>query len=224
MARRQRIVAPGAPHHVVQRGARSQAVFFADHDYAAYLDRLVAQCRIAGCAIWGYCLMPNHVHLILVPDDPDGLRAALAPTHRAHSLRINRREGWHGHLWQERFHSFVMDEPHLLSAARYVERNPVRAGLVRAPEDWRWSSARAHLQGQSDAAVDVAPLLALVPDWQGYLAIEEPPGELEALRGHVTGGRPLGSESFVERLQARAGFTFQRRKPGPKAKAKAPAA
>lgn len=224
MPRRPRLVAPGVPHHVVQRGARSRPVFFGDDDYAAYLDRLVEHCRIAGCAIWGYCLMPNHVHLILVPADPDGLRAALAPVHRAHSLRINRRQGWHGHLWQERFHSFVMDEPHLLSAARYVERNPVRAGLVHAPEDWRWSSARAHLQELSDGVTDVAPLLALVPDWQSYLDIEEPPGELETMRGHVTGGRPLGSASFVERLEARAGFTFQRHKPGPKPKAKPPAA
>ncbi len=117
-----------------------------------------------------------------------------------------------------------MDEPHLLSAARYVERNPVRAGLVRAPKDWRWSSARAHLQGQSDGVVDVAPLLALVPDWQDYIDVEEPPSELEALRGHVNSGRPLGTASFVERLEALAGLTFRRRKPGPRPKPKAPTA
>jgi putative transposase len=216
MPRKPRVVVPGAPHHVVQRGARAQAVFFADEDYASYLATLAARCHGAGCAIWGYCLMPNHVHLVLVPASADALRAALAPTHHAHSLRINRRMGWYGHLWQQRFHSFVMDEAHLLSAARYVERNPVRAGLVGAPEDWRWSSARPHLEGRDDGVVDVTPLLALVPDWEGYLRVAESDGELETLREHVASGRPLASAAFVDRLEATSGLPLRRRKPGPK--------
>jgi putative transposase len=216
MPRKPRLVVPGAPHHVVQRGARAQAVFFDDDDYASYLATLTERCQGAGCAIWGYCLMPNHVHLILVPASTDALRAALAPTHHTHSLRINRREGWYGHLWQQRFHSFVMDEAHLLSAARYVERNPVRAGLVDTPADWRWSSARAHLEGRGDGVADVAPLLALVADWESYLRVAEPEGELETLRDHVASGRPLAAAAFIDRLEATTGLPVRRRKPGPK--------
>jgi putative transposase len=216
MPHRPRLVVPDAPHHIVQRGARAQDVFFEAEDYASYLATLSERCEGAGCAIWGYCLMPNHVHLILVPRDADALRHALAPTHHAHSLRINRRKGWYGHLWQQRFHSFVMDEAHLLSAARYVERNPVRAGLVATPEAWRWSSARAHLDGRSDGIVDVAPLLALVPDWDDYLQVSEPEGELATLRNHVATGRPLASAASIARLEATTGLRLRRQKPGPR--------
>ena len=194
MPRQARLVVPGAPHHVVQRGARGQTVFFDEADYAAYLDLLAPRCRGVSCAVWGYCLMPNHVHLILVPESASGLRAALAPTHRAYSQHINSRQSRRGHLWQERFHSFAMDEAHLLSAARYVERNPVRAGLVQAPEDWQWSSARPHLRGQGDGVVDVRPLLELVAHWARYLSLAESPGELRTLRQHVASGRPLGDD------------------------------
>ncbi len=101
----------------------------------AYRALLAEHCRAAGVACWAYCLMPNHVHLILVPSDEDGLGRALGEAHRRYTRRINFREGWRGHLWQERFHSFVMDEPHLLACARYVERNPVTAATARV----KWS-------------------------------------------------------------------------------------
>jgi len=105
--------------------------------------------------------MPNHVHLILVPRDADGLRAALGEAHRRYTRHINLREGWRGYLWQGRFASFPMDEPYLLACARYVELNPVRAKLARRTRDWRWSSARAHVNGRDDGLVTVRPLLDL---------------------------------------------------------------
>ncbi len=218
MPRQARLVVPGQPHHVVQRGARAQTVFFDADDYSAYLERLGARSQDTGCAVWGYCLMPNHVHLILVPPSEDSLRATLAPVHRAHGLRINRRKGWRGHLWQERFHSFAMDEAHLMSAARYVERNPVRAGLVRQPEGWRWSSARAHLEGNDDGVVEVAPLLDLVSDWADYLGSDDEEAELTSLRGHITSGRPLGTDPFLDRLEASTGRRLRPGKPGRKPK------
>src|SRR5688572_22130025 len=140
MPRLARLVVPGVPHHVTQRGSRRQIVFFSFDDYRSYLRLLGGHCLEAGTAIWAWCLMPNHVHLILVPAGTDGLRAAMAATHRRYTLGINRREDWHGHLWQERFASFPMDEAYLLACARYVELNPVRAGLVARPEQWLWSS------------------------------------------------------------------------------------
>ena len=141
MARLARLVVPGHPHHVTQRGNRGQETFFGDDDYRSYLSLLAECCRKAGTEVWAYCLMPNHVHLVLVPSHEDGLRAALGETHRRYTRHVNLREDWRGHLWQARFHSFAMDENHLLACARLVELNPVRARLVQRPGDWRWSSA-----------------------------------------------------------------------------------
>ena len=135
MARMARVVAAGVPHHVTQRGNRRQQVFFSDADYQSYLTLLAISCRKTGVAVWAYCLMPNHVHLILVPRDADGLRAALADAHRRYSRDINFRQGWRGYLWQGRFASFPMDDNYLLACARYVELNPVRANLVARARD-----------------------------------------------------------------------------------------
>jgi len=223
MARLARVVAARLPHHVTQRGNRRQQVFFGDGDYATYRDLLAEGCREAGVAVWAYCLMPNHVHLILVPRDADGLRAALGEAHRRYTRRVNFREGWRGYLWQGRFASFPMDEPYLLACARYVELNPVRAGLVRRARDWRWSSARAHLQGKDDGLVAVEPLLALAPDWAAFLREGLGDDERDAIRAGERTGRPLGAPGFVKRLEKRLGRMLARQKPGPKPKAPATA-
>src|SRR4030065_1065208 len=155
MARLARVVVPGVWHHVTQRGNRRQQTFFNDEDYQAYLELLGEWCGQCGVEVWAYCLMPNHVHLIVVPDSEDGLHRALGEAHRRYTRRINLREGWRGHLWQGRFASFAMDQRHLLRAARYVELNPVRAKLCRAAWRWRWSSAAAHVAGRDDGLVRV---------------------------------------------------------------------
>lgn len=158
MARISRVVAPGYPHHVTQRGNRRQQTFFprqgfrgviSDDDYRAYLDLMTEWCRRQGVTVWAHCLMPNHVHLIAVPLSQDGLRRAIGEAHRRHTLCVNRREGWRGHLWQGRFASVVLDEAHLLAAVRYVERNPVRAGLVASAGKWPRSSASAPVTSPS---------------------------------------------------------------------------
>ena len=136
MARIARIVLPGAPHHVTQRGNRREPVFFEDGDYVLYKNLLAEAAERAGTSVWAYCLMPNHVHLILVPTTEDGLRATLADAHRRYTRHINARHEWTGHLWQGRFGSVAMDEEHLMHAVRYVSLNPVRARLVRRARDW----------------------------------------------------------------------------------------
>ncbi len=216
MARLARVVVPGVPHHVTQRGNRRLETFFEDEDYEAYLELMAESCAAARVAVWAYCLLPNHVHLVLVPKDADGLRAALGEAHRRYTRRINLREGWQGHLWQERFHSFPMDEAYLMAAARHVELNPLRAGLVKRPRAWRWSSARAHLAGKDDALVRVAPLLERKPDWAAFLAGGLSEDDLEQIRKHSRTGRPLGSKRFVARLERRLGRTLAPQKPGPK--------
>jgi putative transposase len=211
-------VAAGLPHHVTQRGNRRQQVFFGNDDYEAYRTLLAEGCRAAGVAVWAYCLMPNHVHLILVPSEADGLRAALGEAHRRYTRHVNVREGWRGYLWQGRFASFPMDEAYLLACARYVELNPVRARLVRRARDWRWSSARAHLAGRNDRLAVVRPLLALAPDWAAFLRAGLNEEDHKAIRAGERTGRPLGSVRFVAGLEKRLKRKLARQKPGPKPK------
>ena len=206
----------GTPHHVTQRGNRRQAVFFSDDDYQTYKSLLAEGCAAAGVAIWAYCLMPNHVHLILVPGDADGLRAALSDTHRRYSRGVNFREGWRGYLWQGRFASAPMDDGHLMAAARHVELNPVRAKLAARATDWPWSSARAHLTGRGDGVVDVTRLLEREPDWATFLAGGLDADAHAAIRSAERTGRPLGDEAFTARLEQSLGRSLARQKPGRK--------
>ena len=162
--------------------------------------------------------MTNHVHLVLVPETADGLRQALGPAHRRYTRRINFREGWRGHLWQARFASYVMDERYLLAAARYVELNPVRAGLVADPAAYPWSSAAAHLAGRDDQLVRVQPLLARVPAWQAFLRSGLTAAELTQLERHERSGWPLGSSEFIEALGRQCGRVVEPRKRGPQPK------
>jgi putative transposase len=216
MARLARVVVPGVPHHVTQRGNRRMPVFFSDTDYAVYIDLLKEGCERAKVGLWAYCLMPNHVHLILTPSDEGGLRGALGEAHRRYARRINQREGWTGFLFQGRFASVPMDDRHLLACARYVELNPVRARLVAEPQDWAWSSARAHLSGRSNGVVDVRPLLERCTDWNDLLESGLSDEEHAAIRKGERTGRPLGSPEFVAQLERNLGRSLLKRKPGPR--------
>ena len=221
MARLARLVIPGMPHHVTQRGNRRQQTSFNDADYAAYVELMADWCREEGVAIWSYCLMPNHIHLIAVPRAEESLRRGIGEAHRRYTRRINFREKWRGYLWQGRFASFVMDEPYLLAAARYVELNPVRAGLVARACEWPWSSARAHLSGRDDRLVQVAPLQAMIPDWAAFLDTAVAEEELRELREHGRTGRPLGSDSFLDRLEGMVGRILKPQRGGRPPKLKA---
>ncbi|MDY0399036.1 MAG: transposase [Desulfuromonas thiophila] len=217
MARIARIIAPGLPHHVTQRGNRRQQTFFCDEDYLVYLDLMAQWCRHYNVAVWAWCLMPNHVHLIAVPQALEGLSRAVGEAHRRYTRHVNFRENWRGHLWQGRFASFPMDEQYLLATARYIEMNPVAAGLAAQPEEYRWSSARAHLAGKDDELVSVAPLLELVPDWRRFLQLSTSE-ELDLLYRHERTGRPIGDSGFVEQLEQALGRVLQPQKPGPRKK------
>jgi len=215
MARIARVVLPGYPHHVTQRGNRRQRVFFDNDDYECYLKLIATGCRDSQTECLAYCLMPNHVHLVLTPDSEGGLRSALAEAHRHYTRRVNFRNGWRGHLWQERFHSFPMNATHLAAAVRYVELNPVRANLVSRAKDWTWSSANAHLTGTDDVLVCVEPMLKLFPDWDGYLG-EEDQCQTERIRLHTRTGRPLGDSAFIQIAESLAGRVLAPQKPGRK--------
>ena len=203
------------PLHITQRGNRRQPTFFCDDDYRRYAAFMAEWCRRYRVEIWAYCLMTNHSHLIAVPATADGLRLAVGEAHKRYTWEVNQREGWRGFLWQGRFSSYVMDERYTLAAARYIELNPVRAGMVERPQDYPWSSARAHLLGRDDALVSVQPLLSRIDDWAAFLGQAVHPQDADLLRKHRGTGRPLGSDAFVNELERILGRGLRRRKPGP---------
>ena len=220
MARLARVVAPGLPHLITQRGNRGEQTFFCDKDYEIYRELMAESCGAHRVEIWAYSLMPDHVDMIAVPRSADGLRRAIGEAHRRYTRSVNLREGWRGHLWQGRFASFVLDEPHLLTAARYVELEPVRSGLVDTPRRYPWSSAAAHQRGRNDTLVRVAPLLERAPKWRALLARVLRDEDVRLLRAHEQTGRPLGAEAFVGKLEQKLGRVLRRQKPGPKPRAR----
>jgi putative transposase len=211
-----RLVVPGYPHHVTQRGNRRQRTFFNTEDYQAYLDLIAIAMPNAGCEIWAYCLMPNHVHFVIVLEHEDSLALLFREAHRCYTRRINFREKWRGHLWQERFHSFVMDETHLNTAVKYFELNPVSAKLCENPEDWHWSTVHAHLNSNEDGLVSVKPMLEKFPNWADYLGKNDFEQMLQGIRKHTRTCRPLGNENFIETLEALTGRSLKPRKAGRK--------
>ena len=216
MARMPRLVVPGYPHHVTQRGSRRMRTFFSFSDYRAYLDLIIEAKDECGVDVWAYCLMPNHVHAVVVPTEEDSLSRFYRFVHRSYTRRVNYREGWMGHLWQERFHSSVMDERYLLATVKYVELNPVRAQLCPSVEAWPWSSVHAHLAGKSDEVVFVEPLLERINDWSRYLELEPNKHDMKTLRHNTNTGRPIGDHSFISHMEAMSGRDLKLKKPGPK--------
>ncbi len=223
MARLSRIVIPDVPHHVTQRGNRRQALFTEPGDTALYRDLLAERCRFNRVSCWAYCLMPNHVHLILTPSTPDGLSRAVGEAHRRFVGFVNARARQTGHVFQGRFGCVAMDEAHCLNAVRYLAFNPVRAGLCATPGDWPWSSVRAHLAGRDDALASVQPVLALAPRFADLLALS--PSEQAQLDGFETlsaNGRPLGGPEFIASAERKLGRSLRRGKPGPRPRVAAP--
>lgn len=216
MARLPRIVIPGIPHHVTQRGNGRQRTFFEDGDYALYLDLLASAAERARVEVWAYCLMPNHVHIVLVPSDADGLWRTFGDLHRRYTGFINARRRTTGHLWQGRFGSAAMDEAHFVAAIRYIALNPVRARLVARPEEWRWSSTRAMLAGVDDHVVKVAPALERTGDFAAFLGEEfDEALTYAALRKAESVGRPVGSPEWLEDMESRTGRKLAPGKRGP---------
>lgn len=226
MARLSRIVIPGVAHHVTQRGNRRLPVFFSDDDREAYLALIAEACKAHDVRCLGWCLMDNHVHLILVPGDGDGLRAVLGEAHRRYSRRINFREGWRGYLFQGRFASYPMDDAHLMVAVRYVESNPVAAGMVKRAEAWRWSSAASHVAGKrvaSDPLTDVAALGKHVRNWRALLRVGletmDDPASAELIESRTRTGRPLATPDWIAEAEAAMNRKLSPQKAGRKPKA-----
>ena len=219
MARLARVVVPGLPHHVTQRGNGGARVFFSDDDHALYLKLLTAACVAERVRCLAYVLMPNHVHLILVPKDTEGLSKAMSSVHRAYAGILNVRRKKTGHFWQGRFGCVAMDGEHAASALRYVLLNPVRAKLCKRPEQWQWSSARAYIRQYDDGLTDTADFTQQFPDIASLLA-DNPEREMAdmLLRRAETIGRPLGNVAFLGKLERKLDRPLKAAKRGPKAR------
>lgn len=208
MPRQARIVIPGLPHHVTQRGNNRQDVFFVDGDRVEYLNLLREQCEKHGVRVLGYCLMTNHIHLVAMPAREDSLNLAVGRAHFLYTQYVNRLHGRSGHLWQGRFHSCPMDDAYAVAAVRYAERNPVRAKMTRVPWTYRWSSAAAHTGGP-DAAhlLDLDAWNDLVPgvNWKEELTNNDKMETVMGLRLNTQTGRPLATDSFLSKLEHKLG-------------------
>ena len=203
MPRIARVVAPGLPHHITQRGSRNQKVFFSSADRRSYMGILKEEIEKHCVEIWAYCLMDNHVHFIAVPPNRDSLAKVFREAHKRYARMINQRQGWRGHLWQERFHSFVMDEQYLYAAVRYVEKNPVKAKLVERAEHYAWSSAKAHVKRSEDSLLSRFYLVDEIKNWSSYLLEDEKESVSyeKCLQVHLRTGRPLGAERFIQKVE-----------------------
>ena len=218
MPRLPRTVCARAPHHITQRGNRREKVFFTDDDRQAYLGWLQDYAAKHGVQVLAYCLMSNHIHLVAVPKAEDGLQQVLKPLHMRYAQRINRTRGWKGHLWQGRFFSSALDEDYLWAAIRYVERNPVRAKMVRKAENYRWSSASAHCGLRPDPVLTDSPAWRRqfdgIGNWSAWLAEGDEPDKLDVLRRHADKGLPCGSAKFIQKLEKMTGRALQYRPRG----------
>jgi putative transposase len=214
MARISRIVVPHYPHHVTQRGVRSITVFHTNNDRHRYLEFLSIENDRFGVDILAWCLMTNHVHFIAVPHSETALARAFGEAHRRYTRMKNFEEGVRGYLFQGRFSSVVLDERHLMAAARYVELNPVRAGMVSHAWEYPWSSAGFHLGMTGvDPLVKEQTLPALAGNWREFLSSSDDK-EMDALRMATRTGRPVGDEEFLAKLSERTGKKVMRGRPG----------
>ena len=206
MARMKRIVVPGFPHYVVQRGVRSMDIFFQEQDRKEYLGLLREQGERFGVRFLSYCLMTNHVHLLAVPEKPDSLARAIGEAHRCYTRMINFREGVRGFLFQGRFSSCpVYTDKYLLAAVQYICRNPVKAKMVKHAWDYQWSSAGFHCGLiDNDLLVRGNSSLFQVNNWQEFLSVDS--GLSSELEEKNRTGRPFGSDQFysiVEKITGR---------------------
>jgi len=217
MARLARVIALEVAHHVTQRGNAKRFILDGDAEREVYLSLLRESLPPCDASVIGYCLMSNHVHLVMVPRQLDAIAKVLKQTHGRYAAYWNAKHRSSGHVWQGRYYSCPLDLPHLWKALRYTELNPVRAGLVDEAEAWEWSSAGAHCGATAPDAWIVMKEWAEqwdVSSWKNYLKAGASEAEIRAVRQCTHTGRPLGSEQFVQELEGQTNRQLAPRKGG----------
>ncbi len=217
MAKIRRIVIPNTPHLVTQRGVRSMNIFFKEEDYIYYKKMLLEQCKIHSLKVVSYCLMTNHVHLIVIPKNKESLSKAIGETHRLYTRKINFEQKVKGHLFQERFYSTPLDETHFLYALRYVEQNPVKAYMVKYPWEYKYSSVRYRLKLiKEDLLLSSCKEIDGIEDYKKFLQEE---AKIKLIKEKTRTGKPCGDKDFYDKIQEITGFDYKNKKTGPKKKA-----
>ena len=205
MPRIARIVATGCPHHITQRGNYRQDIFVDDFDRKKYLALIEQESKRYGLKILVYCLMPNHVHFIAIPEKYDSMANVFKYAHMKYSQYYNKKSAARGHLFQGRFFSSVMDEDYLVACASYIERNPVRANLVDMPYDWEWSSVKVHCGISNNDKLEVRKFFDYTEysqkDWKRFIEETVTPEKIKKIQDQTIRGRPLGSDKFIEELE-----------------------
>lgn len=214
MPRIARAVALGYPHHVTQKGNYRQDVFEDEDDFIRYKVWLKEYSTKFGLKIWAYCFMDNHVHFVCVPLKEDSMAKTFNAVHMRYSQYFNRKKGARGHLWQGRFYSCPLDERHLYAAIRYVENNPVRAMIVKAAEEFKWSSARGHIKGGDALISGDCHLEEYIKDWRTYLNESDDSHLIEDIRKNSLTGRPCGDDIFTQMIEKTVGRNLKAQKRG----------
>lgn len=216
MPRIARIIAPGYPHHITQRGNNRATVFFDDEDRQTYLKLLSGYAHKHSLQIWAYCLMDNHIHLLAVPETETALARGIGLTNQVYTQYLNRKLNQSGRVWQNRFFSCVVgSEQYLWAVARYIERNPLKVGLAERADDYQWSSAKAHLTETNDTVLHTTTWLPQ-SERAAYseFVLAENDGMDDAIRKATRTGRPFGSENFIEKLELQLNQALKPQKVG----------
>lgn len=225
MARQARIVLPNTPHHITQRGNRGDFIFFEKADYTTYLEILTEQCRRFGISIYSYCLLPNQAHFIAEPREAAQLSRAVGEAHRHYTNIINKRNNWSGHLFQNRYFSYAMDEQYLLRAARYIETLPVTLKLTPKPEKYLWSSAKSRIKiNEENSFIRPFNSFHTIDNWEEFLSRPMNESEINVIQLHLQTGRPRGSNLFLDGIEKKIGRPVRPQKRGRKPKNKTQAA
>ena len=212
MPRTRRVIIEGLPHHITQRGNYRQNIFEADKDRKQYLEWIEKYSGKYKVKILAYCLMTNHVHFIVIPEESDSLSRLFNTAHMRYSHYYNKKKKAKGHLWQGRFYSCILDDEHLKKAARYVERNPVRAKIVKKAEEWRWSSASTNMdEGVGELRITGMRGYFEIngKDWKDYLKEKDEVGFVDEIRKATNMSRAMGRESFIEKIEKMLGVSLK---------------
>jgi putative transposase len=218
MPRTARIVIPKYPYHVTQRGNYRQEIFQDREDQIKYLSWIEEYSKKYQMLVYAYCLMNNHIHFICTPLSKNSLAKVFSSVHMRYSQYYNKKLKARGHLWQGRFYSCILEHEHVYSAVRYVERNPVRAGLVRKPWEWEWSSAAFHVGDVKESRVKFGDLSDIMDikdvNWREYITDKDDPREMDEIRKCTMLGRPWGGAEFITAISKVLGISLDTRKKG----------
>lgn len=220
MARQARIIVPNTPHHISQRGNRGEPIFFEKDDFSHYMEILQKSLKAFELDLLSFCLLPNQIHLLTEPKTKDDISRCIGETNRQYTRYINQKKNWTGHLFQNRFFSYAMDEQHALRAARFIETLPVTANITEKPQNYLWSSAKYRIKTIENSPIKPFNTFHLDQNWEDFLGRTMDTEELKRIQTHLQTGRPRGSHLFLDTVEKQLGRVVRPQKRGRKPKKK----